>query len=129
MCREALQASVSQLIFPTQNPVGDRTAFRSSKAMQHVTFLLTGSQLSDGRNNSTKYTAYQPSVESMVRLLLIIMSVVSYFFAFRAIVRRLLKYWRQLLKYFTRALLIAFIIQFKHFLIRMFLTCSQSCDV
>jgi hypothetical protein len=56
-------------LFPTPNPVVDRTAFWSHKATQKVTVMLTGSQLTDGRHNVT-YTTYQPSVQSAVRLCL-----------------------------------------------------------
>ena len=57
-----LMANVSQIIFPTAHPVDDLTAFRQICATQRVALLLTGAQLTDGRN-AVKYTAYQPSVD------------------------------------------------------------------
>jgi hypothetical protein len=65
------QARVSQIMFPTPTD-GSRsvepTAFRRSNATQRVTLLLTASQLTDERNNKVDYTAYQPSVELVVRI-------------------------------------------------------------
>jgi hypothetical protein len=62
------QARVTQIMFPTPTDGSvEPTAFRRSNASQRVTLLLTGSQLTDARSN-VDYTAYQPSVEVVVRI-------------------------------------------------------------
>ncbi len=61
------QARVSQIMFPTPTDGSvEPTAFRRSNATQRVTLLLTASQLTDERSKIV-HTAYQPSVELVVR--------------------------------------------------------------
>jgi hypothetical protein len=62
--------SVSQLMFPTNNP-RERVAFRAALAKQAVTVLLTGSTITDFRTRGDRvtYASYQPSILSVSKYL------------------------------------------------------------
>ncbi len=66
--RNPVALSVSQLMFPTTDPVNDRVAFRSYYADQSVNILMTGTAVVDNRPNTpVAYTSYQPSILSIAK--------------------------------------------------------------
>ncbi len=61
-----IPATISQLIFPTNNP-SDRVAFRRSFSEQSISLLLTGNTITDNRPTGADavYASYQPSIISV----------------------------------------------------------------